>query len=97
MIPQAGNAWPGADGLRPGPMVVYMDAQDEALIAEKVDADPVLRSLVDSHRDFKRQLDEIYKRPHLSAEEDFELKRLKKEKLAVKGKIEYILSQYRAS
>ncbi|MDR0620411.1 MAG: YdcH family protein [Deltaproteobacteria bacterium] len=77
-------------------MVVNMDAQDEALISRLIDHNPELKTLVESHRDFERQLDEMYRRPHLTSDEDFELKRLKKAKLAGKEKIELILAQHRA-
>jgi hypothetical protein len=73
-----------------------MDSHDEALISKLIDNNPELKALVDKHRDFERQLDEMYRRPHLTPEEDFELKRLKKAKLAGKEKIELILSQHRA-
>ncbi|MDR2368590.1 MAG: YdcH family protein [Deltaproteobacteria bacterium] len=73
-----------------------MDAQDEALITKLIDHNPELKTLVESHRDFERQLDEMYRRPRLSTEEDLQLKRLKKAKLAGKEKIELILAQHRA-
>jgi hypothetical protein len=72
-----------------------MDAQDEALISKLVDHNPELKTLVDNHRDFERQLDEMYRRPRLTTEEDLELRRLKKAKLAGKEKIERILAQHR--
>jgi hypothetical protein len=77
-------------------MVIKMDSQDEALISKLIDKDPELKALVESHRDFERQLDEMYRRPHLTTDEDLELKRLKKAKLAGKEKIELILAQHRA-
>ncbi|MDR3135598.1 MAG: YdcH family protein [Deltaproteobacteria bacterium] len=73
-----------------------MDIQDEALISQLVTNNPELKVLVDNHRDFERQLEEMNQRPHLSTEEDLALKRLKKAKLAGKEKIERILAQYRA-
>jgi hypothetical protein len=77
-------------------MVIKMDVQDEALITKLIDQNPELKTLVENHRDYKRQLDEMYSRPHLSADEELELKRLKKAKLAGKEKIELILAQHRA-
>jgi hypothetical protein len=77
-------------------MVVKMDVQDEALISQLIDQNPELKILVDSHRNYERQLDEFNQRPHLSTEDDLELKRLKKAKLAGKEKIELILAQHRA-
>jgi uncharacterized protein YdcH (DUF465 family) len=72
-----------------------MDPQDEALIARLIGELPELKSLVDSHRDYEKRLDEMNKRPHLSTEEDLERKRLQKAKLAGKDKIERILAAHR--
>jgi hypothetical protein len=77
-------------------MVIKMDVQDEALISRLIDQNPELKTLVENHRDFERQLDEMNRRPHLSTDDDLKLKRLKKAKLAGKEKIELILSQHRA-
>jgi uncharacterized protein YdcH (DUF465 family) len=76
-------------------MVMKMDVQDEDLISKLIDLNPELRDLVASHRDYERQLDEMNRRPHLSAEEDFERKRLQKAKLAGKDRIERILALHR--
>jgi uncharacterized protein YdcH (DUF465 family) len=72
-----------------------MEAQDEALISKLIDHMPELKSLVDNHRDYERQIDELNRRPHLTTEEDFERKRLQKAKLAGKDKIERILARHR--
>jgi uncharacterized protein YdcH (DUF465 family) len=73
-----------------------MDVQDEALISKLIDQNPDLKLLVDSHRDYERQIDELNRRPHLTSAEDLERKRLQKAKLAGKDKIERILATHRA-
>jgi uncharacterized protein YdcH (DUF465 family) len=72
-----------------------METSDEALIAKLVGQDPILKQLVDDHRDYERRLDEMNRRPYLSTDEDIERKRLQKAKLAGKDKIERILAPHR--
>ncbi|MDR1656014.1 MAG: YdcH family protein [Deltaproteobacteria bacterium] len=72
-----------------------MEHNDEALIARLTAENPVLKQLIDDHHDFERQLEEMNRRPYLSAEEDIERKRLQKAKLAGKDKIERIIAPYR--
>jgi uncharacterized protein YdcH (DUF465 family) len=73
-----------------------MEVSDERLIAKLIDQDPELKKLVEDHNDYERRLDEMNRRPYLSAEEDIERKRLQKAKLAGKDKIERILAPHRA-
>jgi uncharacterized protein YdcH (DUF465 family) len=73
-----------------------METQDEALIEKLIDKDPVLKQLVEDHRDYEKRLDEMNRRPYLSPEEDLEKKRLQKAKLAGKDKIERILAPHRS-
>jgi hypothetical protein len=72
-----------------------MDARDEALIAELVETNEELKSLVEQHRAYEQQIDEFNKRPYLSTEEALERKRLQKMKLAGKDRIESILAEHR--
>lgn len=72
-----------------------MERSDEALIAALSDQLPELKSLVEAHRDYERQLDEISRRPYLSTEEQVFKKQLQKEKLLGKDRIEAILAQHR--
>jgi uncharacterized protein YdcH (DUF465 family) len=72
-----------------------MEAQDEALIEKLIDKDPVLKQLVDDHRNYEKRLEEINRRPYLTTEEDLEKKRLQKAKLAGKDKIERIIAPHR--
>ncbi|MDR3204223.1 MAG: DUF465 domain-containing protein [Deltaproteobacteria bacterium] len=72
-----------------------MEPNDEALISKLVEGDPVLKQLVDDHRNYEKLLEEMNRRPHLSPEEDLERKRLQKAKLAGKDKIERILAKHR--
>ncbi|MDR1486377.1 MAG: DUF465 domain-containing protein [Deltaproteobacteria bacterium] len=74
-----------------------MEIQDETLIEKLIDTNPVLKQLVDNHRDFEKLLDEMNRRAYLTTEEDLERKRIQKVKLAGKDKIERILAQHRSS
>jgi len=47
------------------------------------------------HQEHERLLHQFAEKAHLTEEEDFEEKRLKKEKLALKDQMEAILRRYR--
>ncbi|MDR1049748.1 MAG: DUF465 domain-containing protein [Deltaproteobacteria bacterium] len=72
-----------------------MEAQDETLISRLIEHNPELKQLMDTHRKFESQLDEMNNRPYLTSEDDLERKRIQKAKLAGKDKIERILAQHR--
>jgi len=73
-----------------------MDKKDEELIRELVGREPELRERYDEHQQLEAQLALLQQRPYLSAEEEFERKRLQKLKLAGKDRIMEILSRHRA-
>lgn len=72
-----------------------MEQRDEELIAQLVDTHDELRRLVEEHRDFERQLEELNRRPYLTTEETVLKKEIQKRKLAGKDRIEQILAQHR--
>ena len=59
----------------------------------EVDAD--YRRLHDAHQDHEHRLQALAGKNHLSEEEEIEEKRLKKEKLALKDRMEAIARNYR--
>jgi uncharacterized protein len=73
-----------------------MEKADADLVARWIDKDPELKRRIDDHQDFERQLEELNRRPYLTAEETVERRRIQKLKLAGRDRIEQILAQYRA-
>jgi uncharacterized protein YdcH (DUF465 family) len=59
------------------------------------DSDPEFRRLHDAHRSHEERLSVLAAKPHLSEEEEFEEKRLKKEKLLLKDRMEAIVRHHR--
>lgn len=53
------------------------------------------RRLYEEHRQLDRLLDEINRKPYLTPEEEFEKKRMQKEKLYKKDKMAEMIRQYR--
>lgn len=60
------------------------------------DLDPEYRRLHDEHRDHEHRLRVLAAKPRLSEDEEIEEKRLKKEKLLIKDRMEAIARNYRA-
>jgi uncharacterized protein YdcH (DUF465 family) len=54
------------------------------------DTDSEFRRLHDEHRDHEERLSQLAAKSHLSEDEEFEEKRLKKEKLLIKDRMEAI-------
>jgi hypothetical protein len=73
-----------------------MENRDEELIVELIGQDEELRTLVEEHSAYERQLDEFNRRPYLTTEESIERKTIQKKKLAGKDRIEAILAKHRA-
>ena len=72
-----------------------MEKNDLDLIAQWEDRYPELKRYLEEHREFERVLDELNKRPYLTAQETMERRRIQKLKLAGRDKIEQILAKYR--
>ena len=69
--------------------------EEKELIEKLIPGNPELKALVDEHKGYKAQLEELSHRPYLSPEEDLERKKLQKAKLAAKDKIHRILDEHR--
>ena len=65
--------------------------------AELAARDDHFRELQKQHQEHERMLAGFAAKGHLTEQEDFEEKRLKKEKLAIKDQMEEILRRYRES
>ena len=72
-----------------------MELHEEALIRSLMESDTELRHYYDEHVGLKRQSEELKLKPHLTEEEEIELKRIQKQKLAGKDRIMEILSRHR--
>jgi len=73
-----------------------LEERDKLLIRQWVDKDQNLRRCVEQHQQLEKKLEQMQARPYLSTEDEIEIKKIKKLKLAEKDQIERILSQYRA-
>jgi uncharacterized protein len=71
-----------------------MERRDEELIQRYVSHDAELRALYVEHQDFKQKLDEYRTKLHLTTEEEIEMKRLQKLKLASKDRMMEILNRH---
>jgi uncharacterized protein len=72
-----------------------MELREEALIRSLMETDRELRQHYEEHVELKRQSEELKLKPHLTEEEELELKRIQKQKLAGKDRIMEILSRHR--
>jgi uncharacterized protein len=72
-----------------------MELREEVLIRSLMDTDIELRQYYEEHVELKRQSEELKLKPHLTEEEELELKRIQKQKLAGKDRIMEILSRHR--
>ena len=60
-------------------------------------SDPEVDSLIQKHRALDEQVTHLAEKPFLTAEEDVELHRLKKEKLRLKDKLEAAIHQQKSA
>ena len=72
-----------------------MEQYELKLIAKYGDLDDDLNQLWKEHLDYEKKLDAFEHKRYLTSEEETEMKRLKKMKLAGKTKIQTILEKYR--
>ncbi len=72
-----------------------MEQQDLDLILKWMDQDPELKQRMEEHRELEERLEEFNRRAYLTPEETVERKRLQKQKLVGRDKIENILAKYR--
>ncbi|GMR04901.1 MAG: hypothetical protein BMS9Abin23_0819 [Thermodesulfobacteriota bacterium] len=71
-----------------------MANQDE-IVEKLLNEDEAFKKAYTSHSEFQKKVNALEKKPHLSAAETLEKKRLKKLKLAFKDEMEKIISQHR--
>ncbi|HEX7127100.1 MAG TPA: YdcH family protein [Thermodesulfobacteriota bacterium] len=67
----------------------------EAIVARLAQENDEFARMVREHAELDRQVAELERRVHLSTDEELELKRIKKLKLAGKDRIEAMLAAYR--
>jgi uncharacterized protein YdcH (DUF465 family) len=72
-----------------------MERRDEDLIVPLLELDPELKRCYQEHQEFEKQLIGFQHRYHLSSEEEIEMKRIQKLKLARKDKMMEIAERYR--
>ena len=72
-----------------------MEAKDLELIQKLIPENQELAQLWSEHQKLEAKLDALASRVYLSAEEQVEVKRLKKIKLAGRDRMEAILAEYR--
>lgn len=72
-----------------------MEKKDIELIEKYIGKDVELKKYVEEHGELEKKLEELYNKPYLTADQEVEVKRLKKMKLAGRDRIEEILKRYR--
>jgi hypothetical protein len=72
-----------------------MEQYELELIAKYGDQDEELNQLWQEHLEYERQLQQYENKRYLTAEEETEMRNIKKKKLAGKTKIQNILDKYR--
>ena len=72
-----------------------MENREEQAIVSLLEKDPELRKYYEEHQELEKKLSQFHDKHHLSAEEEVEMKRIQKMKLAGKDKIMEILGKYR--
>lgn len=58
--------------------------------------DQEFRQLVQQHRDYERQLEQLQNRPYLNSQEQVEKTVIKKKKLALKDQMQLRIQQYQS-
>ena len=73
-----------------------MEQLQEELKAHLMATNEEFRALAAQHAEFKRQVDVIESKPHVTPEDEMEENRLKKLKLRVKDQMNEIMARYKA-
>ena len=73
-----------------------MEQLQEELKAHLMATNEEFRALAAQHAEFKRQVDAIESKPHVTPEDEMEENRLKKLKLRVKDQMNEIMARYKA-
>ena len=72
-----------------------MEHREEQVIVSLLDKDQELKRFYDEHQELEKQLAVFQHKHHLSPDEEIEMKRIQKLKLAGKDKIMEILGKHR--
>ena len=72
-----------------------MELKEEQTIVSLLDKDPELKKCYEEHREFEKKLADFQHRQHLTPEEEVEMKKIQKLKLAGKDRIMEILGRHR--
>lgn len=65
-----------------------MENIDEAVLKRLISEDPDFKDAFEKHKEYNIKIDRMEKREFLSAEDELEMKELKKKKLTLKDKLE---------
>lgn len=68
-----------------------MENYEEELVKRLLEEDDGFRKTYKAHKDFENKIARLEKKPHLTAEEMVEKKRLKKLKLSLKDEMEKVI------
>ncbi|MCF8038551.1 MAG: DUF465 domain-containing protein [Desulfohalobiaceae bacterium] len=71
-----------------------MEQHEIDMINRYMETDAELKKLWEEHLDFEKKIQELESKRYLTPVEQSEIKRLKKDKLTGKTKIQYILDKY---
>ena len=72
-----------------------MEMKDKQTIVSLLDKDAELRKFYEEHRELEKKLADFQHKHHLSPEEEVEMKKIQKLKLAGKDRMMEILGRYR--
>jgi uncharacterized protein YdcH (DUF465 family) len=72
-----------------------MELKDEQTIVSLLDRDPELKKYYEEHRELEKKLADFQHKHHLTAEEEVEMKKIQKLKLAGKDRMMEILGRHR--
>lgn len=72
-----------------------MELKDEQTIVSLLDKDPELRKFYEEHRELEQKLAQFQHKHHLTPEEQVEMKKIQKLKLAGKDRMMEILGRHR--
>ena len=72
-----------------------MEMKDEQTIVSLLDKDAELKKFYEEHRELEKKLADFQHKHHLSPEEEVEMKKIQKLKLAGKDRMMEILGRYR--
>jgi uncharacterized protein len=72
-----------------------MEVKEEQAIVSLLDRDPELKKFYEEHRELEKKLAEFQHKHHLTPEEELEMKKIQKLKLAGKDRMMEILGKHR--